>query len=623
MGFVASSPGPVKTRHGEPPARHQGAENRRSMRSPSTAMPNAQQLAVTIVLTILGTGVATGVAQATQPSDGTREVSLTLADAIRLALRNNRTLLSARNQRAVQRFALEVNQDRYLPKAGISTSLREGHATDLTADISAGPTLRLPTGGELSLKWGRPLAGGHNRRGTWTLGLTQPLLKGAGTEIDGARLRIAHLDERKNALSFRNTVAGVLVAVITAYRSAIRAHHAISISRESLARARRQLEINQSLIDAGRLATREIVQTEAEIANRRLALAGSENGLISANATLISLLDAKDIGAVHPITDLSTVEPASFDLERSLETALANRPDYLRALLSRDQAGIRLDIAEDSRRWDLELTADVSRAGDGAEDFSTGIALTRRFGDRAPQLAELRARNTLRDAEIALVELRQSIDIAVRQAVHGVEQGFHRLELAQQARALAEQQVDVERKKLSQGLTSTFQLTTVEDGLVGAKTRELDTAIAYLNALTALEFTLGKTLEAWGVDTQAYALDPVAAADATHETLDGYRSRRRHVVDDTEQPSVIPAMTTVALHTPHARAPKARMDTVATATSTRPMVVRRALLLAIEDLETGKRRNGHTDDYGGLRMWARDSRTGTMLTLRMDGNRQR
>ena len=447
---------------------------------------------------------------ATQPSDPARELSLSLVDTVRLALRSNRTLLSARHQRTVQKLSLEVSEDRYRPRASIGTSVRDGSTADPTANLSAGPSLRIPTGGKVSLEWSQPL--GDDRRGAWTLGLSQPLLKGFGPGIDAAPLRTARIGEAKNVLSFRETIARVVVSVITAYRSVIRAHRAITISRESVARADRQLEVNRSLISAGRLAEREIVQTEAELANRKLALMESENGLRSANATLISLLDVDGVTSVHPNAELWPIERLSFDSERGVETALANRTDYLRALLNREEAQIQLEVAADNRRWNLALNARVSRSSGGEEDFSTGLALAISLGDRAPRLAALRAKNALRDAEIALVELRQSIRVAVRQAAHGVEAGFLRVELARRVRELAEQQVEVEREKLSQGLTSTFQVSAVEDALIAAKTRELDAAIAYLNALTSLEHTLGTTLQVWGIDLEAYESDPVPAA---------------------------------------------------------------------------------------------------------------
>ena len=476
-------------------------------REARTGLHPARWLAVVLALPALAMP-APGAAQLSGP---TRELSLTLNDTVRLALRSNHTLLSARHQRTVQKFSLDVSDDRYRPRASIGTSVRDGSTVDPTADLFAGPSLRIPTGGEFSLMWSQPLAGGDDRRGAWMLGFSQPLLKGFGPRIDAAPLRIARIGEEKNVLSFRDTITRVIVSVITAYRSVIRAHHAITISRESLARAERQLDVNRSLISAGRLATRETVQTEVELANRRLALVESRNGLISANASLISLLDIDGVASIRPAAELPPVDPVSLDSERGIETALANRSDYLRALLSREEAQIGLELTKDERRWNLALTTRVSGSSGGEGDFSTGLALAIPLGERAPRLAVLRAKNALRDAEIALVELRQSIRIAVRQAVNDVEVGFRRVELAHRARELAEQQVEVEQEKLSQGLTSTFQLSAVEDGLVAAKTRELDATIAYLNALTSLERTLGTTLPAWGIDLEAYEPEPSPA----------------------------------------------------------------------------------------------------------------
>ena len=440
---------------------------------------------------------------------GPAQLTLTEDDAVRLALRNNRGLISARLRREVQRFALKVNEDRYRPRANVDTSIRDSRNGRTEAELFAGPTLRVPTGGEFSLAWSQPLHGGDGRGGMGTLAFSQPLLRGFGTAIDTAPVRLARLDEQRNILFLRDTVADVIVATATAYRSLIRADQAVAIDRESLARARRQLEINRSLIRAGRMADREIVQTEAEVANRELALAESENGLSRANARLLSVLDLDRAAGVSPVQQLPAVEPVQHVLEQGLLTAFENRNDYRRARIDEAAAELNLRIAENNRLWDLNLHASVSKAGDGERDYDAGLGLSIPLGDRAPKLAAVRAGNELQEVRIALAELRQSIRIAVNQAMLDVETGYRRVELARRARELAEQTVDVEQEKLSLGLSSTFQLTAVEDALVEAKTRELDAVIGYLNTVTHLDWTLGTTLATWGVDIADF--EPVGA----------------------------------------------------------------------------------------------------------------
>ena len=168
----------------------------------------------------------------------------------------------------------------------------------------------------------------HQGAGSWELALAQPLLKGFGPEVDTAPVRVARIDEKIHVLSLRDTVAGVVTSVIRAYRAVIRANRQIEISRESLARARKQLQTNRSLIQAGRMAAREIVQTEAEVANRELALIESENSLEAANAALIDFLDIDGVSGIRPTATLA-MKPARPDLAHSVQTALARRPDHL------------------------------------------------------------------------------------------------------------------------------------------------------------------------------------------------------------------------------------------------------------------------------------------------------
>lgn len=427
---------------------------------------------------------------------------------MRLALRNNRTLIRARLEREVQRFSLEVSEDRYRPRADLQASVSDGSGGGTMAEVSAGPTLRVPTGGAFGLLWSEPLSG-SDADGMGTLVFSQPLLKGFGMSVDTAPVRLARLDEQRNVLFLRDTIADVVVSTVTAYRSLIRADQAVAIGRESLARAERQLEVNRTLIRAGRMADREVVQTEAEVANRALALAESENGLNRANAHLLSMLDADDAVRVNPVKQLPPVEPARHGLEESLLAAFKNRNDYQRARIDEAAAEINLRVAENNRLWDLNLSASMSSAGGGERDYGVGLGLSIPFGDRAPKLAAMSARNELQEVRIALEELGQSIRIAVSQAVLDVETGHRRVELAHRARELAEQTVAVEQEKLSLGLSSTFQLTAVEDALVEAKTRELDAVIGYLNTVTHLDWTLGTTLATWGVDVADF--EPVRA----------------------------------------------------------------------------------------------------------------
>ena len=99
------------------------------------------------------------------------EMALTLEETVRLALDNNRTVIGARLNRSAQKFALEVAEDRYRPRAGIEASVRAERDRKGAAEAAFGPSIRIPTGGRLALRWSEPLAGEDKGAGSWELAL--------------------------------------------------------------------------------------------------------------------------------------------------------------------------------------------------------------------------------------------------------------------------------------------------------------------------------------------------------------------------------------------------------------------------------------------------------------------
>lgn len=431
----------------------------------------------------------------------TSGTTLTLNDAIRLALRNNRSLLDARAARAVQEFALDVAGDRYRPKVSIGPSAHARASQDSTADVSVQTGLRVPTGGQLTGRWARPLTGEDDASGTLSVGFSQPLLKGFGVDVDTAPLRVAKLREKIDALAFREAIAGVVVSTIHAWRDLVRARRQLAIGEASLAQAREQRKTNRTLIEAGQMAAREILQSDANIADRELGLVQMRNAVTSANFALIDILDI-DTATLIDARETPVAERPVPSVEEALETALRHWPGHALGLLEKEIAEIELQAAENDRLWDLSLGVEVSRnaSGDaGRTDRSVGVRLSIPLGDRSSDLRLARARAAVRQAERGVAELRQSVGIAVRRAVHEVEVGLRRIELARSARALAQEKLAIERSKLRQGLSSTFRVNRFEEDLVRAQNAEVNAVVDYENAIAALDQTLGTTLDTWGI----------------------------------------------------------------------------------------------------------------------------
>ena len=442
-------------------------------------------------------------------------LDLTLADTISLTLQNNIGLINAHLNRVVQRYSLKVAEDKFVPDATIVPFVRHeapGDAEERTSGgISSQVSVHVPTGGRLVLTWDNVVDEGRSESwsSNWALNYTQPLLKGAGVPVNTASVKMARIAEERNILALKSTVMQTVSSVIVAYRRLIQAERRLEISTRSLERAKEQLEVSRLLIQSGKMAERDIIQTEETVASRELDLVRARNGLDDARLALIDLLDIDARTQIRP-TDSITIDPVVPDVEQSIKVAYEHRPDWLQSLLAVEVAELDLILAENNRLWDLSASvgATFDNTSDsfdpfsevGKGDYSARLNLNIPIGDLTRQQRYLNASIALRRTKNDLAELRQMIEVNVRNAVRDVEVLLLQVDLAQRRRELAEQKSAVEKDKLNRGLSTNFRVSSFEDDLLQAQNSEVDTIISYLNALTSLDRTLGTMLETWEID---------------------------------------------------------------------------------------------------------------------------
>ncbi len=453
------------------------------------------------------------------------DVPLSLPEAVALGLRQNRSIRSAYLNRVVQKFALVVAEETFEP----SFSLNLGAQRDWTATRSGGTTIndsalagpavtwRLPTGASVTGAYSvaksmeRGAAAAQNGSSTWNVALSQPLLRGAGLEVGMAPVRQARLNEKANVLSLKGTVSDTVTRIIRAYYSFILAHQQAAIARNGLVRARNLMEVNQALIAAGRMAENEIFQAESNVASQELAVLDAENAFETARLEVATLLALDPTTTIIPAEEIRA-EPVNVDLSVAQDLAFRNRPDYLGQVIGLEQSRIGLMLAEDGALWDLSLKADRTGSNSGgtsaqravfgrptATGSTVGLQLSIPLKDRAAQSGTLAARVGLQQAELSLEQLRETVGQQIRDAVRDVGIRWRQLELAQRARGLAEQSLDVEMIKLRNGRTTNFQVLSIENDLRSAETAELGAVISYLNALATLDQQLGTTLDTWSI----------------------------------------------------------------------------------------------------------------------------
>ncbi len=447
-------------------------------------------------------------------------VKLTLSDVVILALENNRPLKNAYLERIAQRQDLAVAEAKFLPTftPSVSVAIAQFGSDTLTANggLNVGTTVsvKVPTGGELSFRLAANSQTSNTNVSTLDpnsdifgsnlqLSFRQPLLRGAGINLNRASIDIAQLNEQVNILALKSTLINTITNVIYAYRNLLQAQERVKIEQRSLELAQQILEVNRALIEAGRLAPVDIVQSETAVANRQVSLLDARNNLEATKLTLLDILDLDQNIDIESGETL-TAQPITFDSNNLRQLAFENRPDYLSAQLNQKTAQLALLLAEDEQSWDLNLITSFNNTLDSTSDLRAGLVLSREFGDLTQEQRVVRSQINLLQSQNTLQDLNDSIKIQVTDGIRDVNLRYSQVELARKATVLSEQQLDIEREKQRLGRGGgIFEVVRLQNELADARNAELNATIAYLNALTKLDQTLGITLDTWQVTVES------------------------------------------------------------------------------------------------------------------------
>ncbi len=446
-------------------------------------------------------------------------VPLTLAEAVFIALRENRAIRSEYLQRIADRFALRVAERIFVPRLDVQGGLtrsRTGAAN--TTQFNVGPVVSwdTPTGARFQFAFlgNQDLPRGQQRSATSQLSFTviQPLLAGGGTDFALAPLRIARIAERNAQLRIKGSVIDQITGIITAYRVLVQSQEQLRIATDSLRRARELSEVNRALIAAGRLAQIEQIQSDTQLAQQELSLVAARDAQASARLSLLTLMALDQTSRVWA-ADRPAADQVRVDAARATAVALATQPAYLQQLLAIEIGRINLDVARNQRLWDVSLVAgagpQVSRPdlvntigalGQVRSDFNVGLRVNIPFFQLNREQGEVSATIALRQVQLGAEQARDRVRQQVDDAVRNVDAQRRQAELARRARELTALQLQAEVARLQAGRSSNFQVVSFQGSLQAAESAELGAVIAYLNALTTLDQVLGTTLDTWRIE---------------------------------------------------------------------------------------------------------------------------
>ena len=457
-------------------------------------------------------------------------INLSLSLAVEQALANN---LNLKLYKEDVRFA-EGSSQRVEGKfdtlftAEVGTESREltpiypGAAEEEnTAFLSGGLQKTFITGTEVKLGWNtnrfendmEELFFDPAYSSTLSAAVSQPLLRGWGTDVQTAEIQTAQKQLEASVYLVNSQAADLAALVKSGYWELVFALQDREVQELSLTLAKTLLEEIQVKIEAGKLAPIELYQPQSEVARREETLIAAERAIGVAEDNLKLLLNSDNwLIPLNP-TDTPKTTPVSLNQEEILSNAVANRPDIKAADLNSEVAGIQSKIATDNTRPSLALAGSV---GYGGTNDAYGRAIDQAFDEPDTQwqlglnfsipLQNSHAKGSLaqatvlhRKAKTSAKLLRLQVKKSIRTTVRDVNLAIKAMEATRKTSVATLKRLEAEQAKFDAGSATTLDVLIAQEAYSQALSQENRTSIIYVKSLAEIDRIQGAITMEGGV----------------------------------------------------------------------------------------------------------------------------
>ena len=322
--------------------------------------------------------------------DMTQQRSLTLHEAIELALENNRDLEVSRKTESMAEFDLQSARGVYQPRLTGQTYYDRSTVPNVSIFSNNQKTTQGSLVGNTSLqafapKYGTVFTGSFNNQRVTTdnpisilspqygsnlgFSVTQPLFR--GREIDQSR-RTIEIAKRNISLTdtqFRQRSIETVAGVQKAYWDLTYALRNLQVQRDSVRDAKSQLEHNRRLVDEGQLAPIDIVAAETQVVNFEQAVYDALNTVNQAENVLKNFVAANRSDAIWgqsltPVEPVDVAVPISTYTE-AMNLAIDSRPELEINKAQKDINAIDQRFYENQKKPQIDFVASYSTSGIG------------------------------------------------------------------------------------------------------------------------------------------------------------------------------------------------------------------------------------------------------------------
>lgn len=501
------------------------------------------------ILLVLSTATAVSAAE---PRG--RVLDVTLHEAIGLALKKNFTIQSARMEPKSAKEQVTQAKGRFDPVFDFSYSREESALRDefLREDKKKpGEFNRSGTGTgkhfEISAisqdaKWSASVNGvtawglgydvgvrtqssrsasttfNHDYGNELSFSLRQPLLRGAGKDVNLASIRVAHNKVAVSEWGVKQSVMQVITDVIETYNDLHFAHENLGVTQRNRGLAQKLLQDNIKFFEAGAMTPLDVTTARAEVASREESVITATRVVKDQENFLKQLITRDMIPLLGVRVEISPPQSPAFteNVVAGIEQALERRPDYQQAKLDLVNRRITLVREKNDLLPKLDLTASlavngfdddfgtsVQRVGEADKsNWSGGATFSIPLGNREARGRVNAAQIGIAQALVDLQRLEQDIVVRVDNASGQVTTARQRIEATVEASKLAKESLIAGEARLVAGTGRLFEVLELQRKVAESETAELRARSDYNKAIARYHLQVGSTLRVHGVKVE-------------------------------------------------------------------------------------------------------------------------
>jgi outer membrane protein len=495
-----------------------------------------------------GASIATADAQeaAAKPvAEAGYTIQLTVEDAVRRAIENNPDLAVVRLGTAVETARVNETRTAFAPlfssvvgRSNIATppsNFLQGNQGIDTSDLfsSTGVRQRLPWGGGTwNVSWDTARTTSNSPLTSFERSLesgvrvafSQPLLKDRRVDAVRHQYTIAKRNEQSSELRFRESAVQTVAAVKHAYWTLKASLANVTVQQRSLELASELVTQNKVRVSVGQVPPLDLVQAEAEVAQRRENLIRAGTAAEDAEDRLRRLImDPADASfwrvRLTPVDEPPSRGPVP-DVDAAVAKALADRYDLARARNDQGNAATNVEFYKNQRLPDVRFETSYHSSGLGGTQlvrtgpfpgiitgrlrtgfddvlgqvfnsdyptWSVGLTVSYPIGRSVEHVNLVRSEIERQQAGQRLASLQLQTAEAIRQAARQVRSTAERQDAARAGATLAEQRLDSEQRRYQVGLSTTFLVTQAQRDLLQAQVNLLQATLDHQSALVSFE----------------------------------------------------------------------------------------------------------------------------------------